>query len=136
MTVNTSVIFDFNKFFPSIEEILLEGPLSFAIVIPSDEKSRIRQHQSFLFLNIEATWIIEKQNCFTFELAAFNRVELSKLVINFLPHKLWKKLEGGYWFILGRWVSFHKRKWNSILEIKKAYPHWEYATKRLSSNQI
>ena len=46
MTVNTSVIFDFNKFFPSVEEILLEEPLSFArtqIVIPSDKKSRIRQ---------------------------------------------------------------------------------------------
>lgn len=46
MTVNTSVLFDFNKFFPSDEEILLEEPLNFVrthIVIPSDKKSRIRQ---------------------------------------------------------------------------------------------
>ena len=46
MTVNTYVLFEFNKFFPSDEEIHLEEPLNFArthIVIPSDKKSRIRQ---------------------------------------------------------------------------------------------
>ena len=56
MTVNTSVIFDFNKFFPSVEEILLEEPLSFArthIVIPSDKKLEFVKHLRFLFLNIE-----------------------------------------------------------------------------------
>lgn len=88
--LHTSVIFDFNKFFPSVKEILLEETLSFArthIVIPSDNKSGISQHQSSLFLNIEETWIIGKQNCFTFKLA-LNGVELGKLVIKFLPHKL------------------------------------------------